>query len=90
MYSRRKREDEAVVYTNLDALLTAVINNPGDMFLRKEGCDALVFVPELNLILSLEAKDFCGSPEGCEHELQRQLDEIMDELGRGQVEDDVA
>jgi len=68
-------------YQKLEDFITDLVMNPGQLFIRDRGCEALVYVQEFDQILLLEDKRFVGSAEQCEEHLKRMLQEVKEAHG---------
>lgn len=80
MYARKGAWN--VEYRTLNDLVADLVAFPGELFIRDRGCEALVYVPELNEILLVDCHtngDFQRSAEQCERSIKKKLEQIKAE-----------
>jgi hypothetical protein len=67
-------DDPSTHYRTLDDLILDLVDKPDQLFLRDNGCEALVYVEELDQILLLDC-----------HELQNCSDEVCHQALRNKL-----
>jgi hypothetical protein len=71
--------DESADYRTLADLIGDLIDKPGEFFMRDRGCEALIYVEELDEILLISCANVNGSREMREEALRRKLKSILEE-----------
>ena len=70
-------DDSTPPYRTLEDLIADLVTHPGTLFMRDRGCEALVYVLELDEIIYLECKNVLGSSEVCEAALRDKLKALV-------------
>lgn len=74
--------EEGSEYKTLAHLIDEVVGRPGELFMLARGCEALVYVEELDQILLVSCQGVIGSREVREENLRQKVRQIVEEAKR--------
>lgn len=74
--------EEGSEYKTLEHMIDDMVGRPGELFLLDRGCEALVYVAELDQILLVSCLGATGSREVREENLRQKVRQIVEESRR--------